>query len=120
MEGITGQVFRQMHYRHFPSADRYYMPFMAPAGEHRFSGKNLRELAPETMGRPVAIPQLLTANAQEFLWAANNLAELGFSEVNLNLGCPRRARCVFGAGVQGGSPARFRQDTARDEGPVGV
>lgn len=88
MEGITGQLFRQVHYRHFPSADRYYMPFMAPTGEHKFSGKNLRELAPETMGRPVAIPQLLTANAQEFLWAAENLAELGFSEVNLNLGCP--------------------------------
>lgn len=88
MEGITGQLFRQVHFKHFPSVDRYYMPFMAPTGEHKFSGKNLRELAPHTIGAPVAIPQLLTRNAQDFLWAANNLAELGFSEVNLNLGCP--------------------------------
>lgn len=88
MEGITGQLFRQVHYQFFPSLDRYYMPFMAPTGEHKFSGKNLRELAPETIGAPVAIPQLLTKDAQDFLWAARNLAELGFSEVNLNLGCP--------------------------------
>ena len=88
MEGITGQLFRQVHFRHFPSVDRYYMPFMAPTGDHRFSGKNLRELAPDTLGRPAAVPQLLTKNAQEFLCAAGHLAELGFSEVNLNLGCP--------------------------------
>lgn len=88
MEGITGRLFREVHYHHFPSVDRYYMPFMSPTGEHKFSGKNLRELAPETQGKPLAIPQLLTRNAQEFLWAAENLAELGFSEVNLNLGCP--------------------------------
>lgn len=88
MEGITGQLFRQVHFKHFPSVDRYYMPFMAPTGAHKFSGKNLRELAPHTIGHPVAIPQLLTKNAQDFLWATEHLAELGFSEVNLNLGCP--------------------------------
>ena len=100
MEGITGHLFRQVHFRHFPSADRYYMPFMAPTGEHKFSGKNLRELAPETMGRPNAIPQLLTKDAQDFLWAAGNLAELGFSEVNLNLGCP--SGTVFAKGKGSG------------------
>lgn len=104
MEGITGQVFRQVHYRHFPSADRYYMPFMAPTGEHKFSGKNLRELAPDTFGQPVAVPQLLTRNAQDFLWAAENLAELGFPEVNLNLGCPS------GTVVSKGKGAGFLSD----------
>lgn len=98
MEGITGQLFRQVHYKYFPSLDRYYMPFMAPTGAHKFSGKNLRELAPETIGAPVAIPQLLTKNAQEFLWAAENLAELGFSEVNLNLGCPSGTVVAKGKG----------------------
>ena len=99
MEGITGQLFRQVHFRHFPSADRYYMPFTAPTGEHRFSGKTLRELSPETVGKPVAIPQLLTKNAQDFLWAAENLAELGFSEVNLNLGCPSGTVVAKGKGA---------------------
>lgn len=99
MEGITGQLFRQVHYRHFPSLDRYYMPFMAPTGEHRFTGKNLIELAPQTIGAPVAIPQLLTKNAQDFIWAAQNLAELGFSEVNLNLGCPSGTVVAKGKGA---------------------
>ncbi|MFR3452161.1 MAG: tRNA-dihydrouridine synthase [Collinsella sp.] len=34
------------------------------------------------------IPQLLTKNADEFVWAARELAELGYGGVNLNLGCP--------------------------------
>lgn len=99
MEGITGRLFREVHYKYFPSVDRYYMPFMSPTGAHKFSGKNLRELAPETLGNPIAIPQILTKNAQEFLWAAGNLAELGFSEVNLNLGCPSGTVVAKGKGA---------------------
>ena len=34
------------------------------------------------------MPQLLTRRAEDFLWAAGELAAMGYREVNLNLGCP--------------------------------
>ena len=34
------------------------------------------------------VPQLLTRRVEDFVWAARALADLGYDEVNLNLGCP--------------------------------
>ena len=34
------------------------------------------------------VPQLLTNDADRFAWAAGLLADMGYKEVNLNLGCP--------------------------------
>ena len=35
-----------------------------------------------------AIPQVLTKVADDFVWAAGQCADRGYTEVNLNLGCP--------------------------------
>lgn len=88
MEGITDHVFRRVHHRYFPGADKYFAPFFSPTADGRFTGRRLRDLDPEeNRGTPVA-PQLLTRRAEDFLWAANALADMGYGEVNLNLGCP--------------------------------
>ena len=34
------------------------------------------------------IPQLLTNNSEHFIWGCNELEKMGYTEVNLNLGCP--------------------------------
>lgn len=87
MEGITGPAYRRLHRKYYPGLDRYYLPFISPTGEHRFTGRSLAQLDRAHPEVPV-IPQLLTKSAPDFLWAARQLADLGFSEVNLNLGCP--------------------------------
>ena len=53
MEGITTHVFRAVHSRRFPGADRYYTPFFSPTSDHLFTPRELRELTPET---PCAAP----------------------------------------------------------------
>ena len=89
MEGITGHVFRGVHARCFGKLDRYYTPFLPPPRlGHGFVGKALKEIDPAANEGLNVIPQLLTKNAEEFLWAAQLLAEMGYAEVNLNLGCP--------------------------------
>lgn len=88
MEGVTGALFRQIHSRHFLGVDKYYIPFVSPGREHVFSRRDRGELAPESNRGLRAVPQLLTCRAEDFLWAADWLAELGYEEVNLNLGCP--------------------------------
>ena len=89
MEGITGHAFRRVHAECFGALDRYYTPFLPPPRVGSpFGGKNLREIDPANNEGLKVVPQLLTKNADEFVWAAGLLADLGYGEVNLNLGCP--------------------------------
>lgn len=88
MEGITGYVFRNAHHRHFHGVKAYYTPFISPNQTRKFTPRELNDVRPEhNEGVPV-IPQILTNRADDFLWAAGRLKELGYTEVNLNLGCP--------------------------------
>ena len=89
MEGITGHVFRRVHAECFGALDVYYTPFLPPPRvDSTFGGKNFKEIDPSNNEGLNVVPQLLTKNADEFVWAAHLLAELGYREVNLNLGCP--------------------------------
>ena len=85
MEGLTGVIFRQVHSRFFGGADQYYIPFVTPTTLPKFTERQLRELAPEVNAGFEAVPQLLTRRTEDFIWAAKALADLGYTEVNLNL-----------------------------------
>lgn len=88
LEGVTSAPYRQAHHRRFGGTDRYYAPFISPTIHHVLTPREQRDILPEfNEGTPV-IPQLLTKSAQDFLWAAGDLAAMGYREVNLNLGCP--------------------------------
>lgn len=87
MEGLTDSVYRTVHYKTFGGVQRYYTPFFSPTEVHRLTPREVRELAPEN-NPPCTVPQLLCKNADDFLWMAEQIAALGYTEVNLNLGCP--------------------------------
>ena len=99
MEGITGAQFRQIHHSLFPGVDKYYIPFLSPTQDHVFTPRDLRAVLPEHNQGFHAVPQLLTRNAQDFLWAAGALADMGYEEVNLNLGCPSGTVTAKGKGA---------------------
>jgi len=88
MEGVTSHLFRRVHARMFPGADRYYAPFIAPDSSGKFKASGLRDLLPENNPGLRLVPQILCNNAQSFLLASARLAQLGYSEVDLNAGCP--------------------------------
>lgn len=100
MEGITGHVFRRVHAECFGALDRYYTPFITPprAGSS-FGGRVRREVDPAANRGLDVVPQLITKNADEFTWAARLLAEMGYAEVNLNLGCPSGTVVAKGRGA---------------------
>ena len=88
MEGVTYPEYRRVHARMFAGADRYYTPFIAPDPAGRFKGAPLRGVLPENnFGLPL-VPQLLVNAAGPFLEAARVLKDLGYTELNLNVGCP--------------------------------
>ena len=99
MEGLTTCVFRRLHAQIFGAADRYYLPFVTPTIEPRFTDRQLRELAPAVNAGLTVVPQLMTRRAADFLWAARSLADTGYTEVNLNCGCPAGTVVAKGKGA---------------------
>ena len=88
MEGITDSIYRRVHHKYFGGVDRYYMPFLSPTIHRQLTHKEDRELPRNDSVDFVAIPQVITKVAEDFLWAAQVCADRGYSEVNLNAGCP--------------------------------
>ena len=88
MEGVTYSIYRRLHAQVFGGADRYYAPFIAPDSTGRFKAGNLRDVLPENNEGIALIPQLLCNAAAPFLAVAEELKDLGYEEVNLNVGCP--------------------------------
>lgn len=98
MEGLTGYVFRKAHHACFPGTDLYFTPFITPDQHHRFSARDLKEILPENNAGVPVVPQILTRNAEDFLWAAGQLSDIGYDTVNLNLGCPAPTVVTRGKG----------------------
>ena len=99
MEGLTGHIFRAVHARCFGALDRYYTPFLAPPHLGSGFGKRaMAELDPADNRGLDVVPQLLTNDADRFVWGAKVLADIGFHEVNLNLGCPSGTVVAKGRG----------------------
>ena len=99
MEGITTHVFRAVHSRRFPGADRYYTPFFSPTSDHLFTPRELRELTPETPCPAPVVPQILSKCAADIVWAAEGLQDMGYTVFNLNLGCPSATVTAKGKGA---------------------
>jgi tRNA-dihydrouridine synthase len=88
MEGVSGYIYRNAYHKHFCSMDRYFTPFIAPKKNHAMSSKEKNDVLPENNIGMEVIPQILTNQAEYFLHTSAKLAEMGYKEVNLNLGCP--------------------------------
>lgn len=91
LEGLTDSIYRKLHHTYYPGIHRYYTPFLSPTVHRALTAREAREL-PFTADRNFTeIPQLLTKNAEDFIWMAMQCRDRGYTEVNLNLGCPSGA-----------------------------
>ncbi len=99
MEGLTDAVFRRCHHRCFGGVGRYYIPFVSPTQHHLFTPHDMKAISPEVNEGIPVVPQLLCRDAEHFLWAAGELAAMGYGEVNLNIGCPSGTVTAKGKGA---------------------
>lgn len=89
LEGVTGHVFRRAYDEVFGDADLYFTPFIS-ANDH-LSVASKKELS-TVLSAPL-VPQILGNDPQKVLAAADEMADLGFTEFNLNFGCPSGTVC---------------------------
>lgn len=88
MEGITGYIYRNSYEKFFHNIDKYFTPFIVPNTSKSLKTKELRDILPENNNKMNIVPQILTNDSDGFIVTCKKLKELGYEEVNLNLGCP--------------------------------
>ena len=88
LEGITGYIYRNAHQHIFQGVDKYFTPFVTPKPKKGLNTREKNDIAPEHNKNIPVIPQILTNKAADFIKVAGMMEELGYKEVNLNLGCP--------------------------------
>lgn len=87
LEGITTYTYRNAHKEMFSGVDTYFAPFIVPTENERISVKTLKDILPEN-NKTKIIPQVLCSSGEAFCELAKKVRDLGYDEINLNLGCP--------------------------------
>jgi tRNA-dihydrouridine synthase len=88
MEGLTGYIYRNAHNTFFNNVDKYFAPFIVANQGENLKARELNDILPENNQGLVLIPQILTNNARDFINTSKKIKQLGYNEINLNLGCP--------------------------------
>ena len=101
MEGLTDGIWRQAHQRWFGAPEapvRYYAPFLSPPENRVLIKKKMAELEPAANPGVQVIPQLLAKDGELAAWMIGELRRMGYTEVNLNFGCPSGTVTAKGKG----------------------
>ena len=88
LEGITGYIYRNTYEKYFHNINKYFTPFIVPNKSRSFNTKELKDTLPENNKGMNIVPQILTNDSEGFITLSGKLQQLGYNEVNLNLGCP--------------------------------
>ena len=88
LQGLTDFRFRNAFNKYFGGIDAFYAPSFRINGKREIKPSYERDILPENNTGLELIPQIITSNADEFLFAAEYVQKLGYKELNWNLGCP--------------------------------
>ncbi len=89
LEGVTGYIYRRAHWKYYGGADKYFTPFLSPTKNKAMTYRERNDILPEHNGG-LTVPQILTNQAEYFVDTVKELQNYGYTEVNLNLGCPSK------------------------------
>ena len=101
LQGFTDFRFRNAFHKYFGEIDTFYSPYIKLNGKLVVKGSYERDILPENNSTLEVIPQIITNDAEEFLFVAKYVQQFGYKELNWNLGCPYPmvAKCGMGSGL---------------------
>ncbi|MBR6648915.1 MAG: tRNA-dihydrouridine synthase family protein [Bacteroidaceae bacterium] len=87
LQGYTDDVYRRVHNELIGGVKLYYTPFVrVEAGSIR--SKDIRDISPANNKNVPVVPQIIFNSRKEFEYLVGRLLELGYKEIDLNMGCP--------------------------------
>ena len=101
LQGFTDFRFRNSFNTIFGGIDTFYSPYIRLNGKFEIKNSYEKDLLPENNIGLEVIPQIITNDIDEFLFVANYVKQLGYNELNWNLGCPYPmvTKCGMGSGL---------------------
>jgi tRNA-dihydrouridine synthase len=87
LQGFTDFVYRKAYCETFRGIDAVFIPYIS-VKNNQILKKYEKEILPENNPQIRVIPQVLANSSEEMLFLSQILYEKGYSEINLNLGCP--------------------------------
>lgn len=88
LQGFTDFRFRNAFHKYFGGIDTFYAPYIRMNGKLVIKSSYKRDLKIENNDTLEVIPQIMTNSDEEFLFVVKYIQELGYKELNWNLGCP--------------------------------
>jgi tRNA-dihydrouridine synthase len=88
LQGFTDFRFRNAFQQFFGGIDQYIAPYIRLNGNQEIKPGNQRDILHANNHSLNLIPQIITKDADEFLLVANYVQNLGYTQLNWNLGCP--------------------------------
>lgn len=88
LQGFTDFRFRNAFHHYFGGIDTFYSPYIRLNGKLVIKGAYERDILPENNNTLTVIPQVMTNDAEEFLFVVKFIQQFGYKELNWNLGCP--------------------------------
>lgn len=86
LQGFTDRIYRSAHARHFAGVDRYFIPYIEFQNDGSIKRSHQRDA--QKLDGVEQVPQVLCSSFDHLSRLSIYLKDLGYCEVNLNLGCP--------------------------------
>ena len=88
LQSYTDHHFRNAYQQVFGAVDCFYAPYLKMSHDGTIKEGPKTDVLPENNPFDPVVPQIMACNADDFLVMAKYLTDLGYDEVNWNLGCP--------------------------------
>jgi tRNA-dihydrouridine synthase len=110
LQESTDFVYRRAHAIHFGHIDKYFSPYLLVQKDGSIKKSHLRDSLQENCRGYNLVPQIMAGKSLDFIFLANHLSDLGYEEINWNLGCPYPmvTRKGMGSGLLP-QPAKIRE-----------
>ena len=88
MQGFTDHVYRNNFATVFGEIDKYFCPYLSYEKPGVVKKSQLKDIMPGNNVTSKMIPQILFSDVEEFKGLVKEIIGFGYSEINLNMGCP--------------------------------
>lgn len=88
LQSFTDHHFRNAFQQVMGDVDRFYAPYLKMSNDGSIKSGPKIDILPANNPFETVVPQVMACSASDFLLMADYISDLGYTEINWNLGCP--------------------------------
>ena len=88
LQSFTDHHSRNAFQQVLGDVDRFFAPYLKMSNDGIIKEGPKKDVLPKNNPFEIVVPQIMACCKEAFLVMANYLSDLGYQEVNWNLGCP--------------------------------